>query len=453
MSGHCIIGDCLDVLPTLVADSLDACVTDPPYGIGFMGKEWDTFKPGIVKEARLLVKSEPIVSDNPNLNGRRRSPAVSVSQIEYDRGLEGQRGFQSWTERWAREVMRVLKPGAHLLICGAPRSYHRMVSGIEDAGFEIRDCIMWVFSQGFPKSHNLHGEWEGWGTAFKPAWEPILVARKPLEGTVAQNVAKWGCGALNIDASRIESNGRPARKVAPMREDVNYAGNSLAGRLDGSLQSSKAVGETDLGRWPANLIHDGSEEVLECFPEAPGQLADAKTSGDRKFGNVYSPMRYGEPSANADNEGGIGFKMKPGARRLDSGSAARFFYCAKTSRQDRNEGCESIGKKPLNWSSGTKSPGTFQSDGTDRSSQNNHPTVKPTALMRYLVRLVTPPPGGTVLDPFAGSGSTGKACALDGFGFVGIEREQEYAVIADARIALAERQRLDETAQQGMVFA
>lgn len=352
MESKIIVGDNLDVLPMLAADSFDSCVTDPPYGIGFMGREWDTFKPGTAEQRVVENKSS---SENPNLKGRSRSPASSPSAVEYDRSLGGQRAFQAWNEAWAREVLRVLKPGAYMLVCGMPRGFHRMIAGVEDAGFEIRDCIMWVFGQGFPKSHNLKDEWAGWGTALKPAWEPILVARKPLKGTVARNMRSHGTGAININAARTEG-----------------------------------------GRWPANVIHDGSDEVLAAFPDAPGQLADASTSSEsRKFQNVYGDMRRGR--------GAVGFKMWSVARRFDSGSAARFFYCAKANRADRGEG-------------------------------NNHPTVKPAALMQYLLRLVTQL-GGLVLDPFAGSGSTGKAAAREGFSFIGIERYPDYVAIAEARIA------------------
>ena len=197
----------------------------------------------------------------------------------------------------------------------------------------------------------------------------------------------------------------------------------------------------DLGRWPANLIHDGSDEVLAAFPNAPGQMADVKFGSDEsKTGNVYGRMTRGnEPSADMENGGIVGFKMRPGVRRADAGNAARFFYCAKADRSDRNDGCEDLQRKPLNWSSGTQSPGTFQAEGTDRSSPNNHPTVKPTDLMRYLCRLVTPA-GGLILDPFMGSGSTGRGAVLEGFRFVGIEREADYMEIARLRIDSARRQ-------------
>lgn len=283
-------------------NSIDSVVTDPPYELGFMGKSWD--KSGIAF-----------------------SPAV-----------------------W-QEVLRVLKPGGHLLAFSGSRTYHRMAVAVEDAGFEIRDQIMWIYGSGFPKSHNLKGEWEGWGTALKPAHEPIVVARKPLIGTVAENILAYGAGGLNIDGTRV--------------------GNG----------TDRASG----GRWPANVIHDGSDEVLELFPDTKS----GKPSNIRGTGGIWSE--------------GNGIPIGP--QYGDAGSAARFFYCAKASKKDRNEGLD----------------------------RNHHPTVKPTELMRYLCRLVTPP-NGTVLDPFMGSGSTGKACVLEGFDFIGIDKTPEYVEIAQQRI-------------------
>lgn len=351
------LGDCITTMRTLPEASVDAIVTDPPYHL-------TTGKKGGSGEASVNL-------DSPY--GRSRI-GTGFMGMKWDGGDIAQ-SVEMWTE-----ALRVLKPGGHLLAFSGSRTYHRMVCAIEDAGFEIRDQIMWVYGSGFPKSLNVEkaisesrgtavdsAKWEGWGTALKPAHEPIVVARKPLIGTVAANVLVHGTGALNVDGCRIGESG---------------------------------------GRWPANLIHDGSDEVLAAFPQAPGQMADASSSGaPRATQNTYGAMRKGrddEPSADSDNEGAVGFKMKPGARRLDIGSAARFFYCAKASKADREDG-------------------------------NVHPTVKPTDLMAYLVRLVTPP-GGTVLDPFMGSGSTGKACMREGFNFVGCELSPEYLAIAKARI-------------------
>ena len=421
MTIHIIHGDTPGALAELADESIDSCVTDPPYGLGFMGKEWDTFKPGSHRESKHFKVGrgdQRITSSNPNVNGRSHSPAMSPSQIEYDRSLSGQRGFQAWVETWAREVLRVLKPGGHLLCSGAPRSYHRMACGIEDAGFEVRDAVLWLFGQGFPKSHNLKGEHEGWGTALKPAWEPILLARKPFKGTVAENVAVHGVGALNVDACRIGFQDDADREAAfPVGRLTSHGTGSLAGpgAAQEAARTEFSAERNTKGRWPANVIHDGSDVAVAEFPETASVQPCGIKAGNNN--NVYGQFAGGIPVT------GIG----------DSGSAARFFYCAKASRADRNDGMSGFEKKPLLWSSGTQAPGTFQSPNTDRAARNNHPTVKPTDLMRYLCTLVTPP-GGTVLDPFMGSGSTGRGALLGGFHFIGVEREAEYVAIADARI-------------------
>ena len=341
---------------------MDAIVTDPPYGIGFMGKGWDHGVPGV--------------------------------------------------EFW-QAALRVVKPGAHLLAFGGTRTFHRLAVAIEDAGWGIRDQIGWCFGSGFPKSHN--GPWGG--TALKPAWEPICVARAPLIGTVEQNWRKHGTGALNIDACRVEID--PEIDDPRLGGKGDWSSDKMAKNVYEGGYAGERVGSSPLGRWPANLIHDGSEEVLAAFPEAPGQ--------QRSVG----PEHGEKASVNAFGDYGARDTFNP---RGDAGSAARFFYCAKADRTDRNDGLQGRKKKPLNWSSGTQSPGTFQAEGTDRTSENHHPTVKPTDLMRYLCRLVTPK-GGTVLDPFMGSGSTLKAAELEGFSAIGIDIDAEYCEIARRRIA------------------
>jgi len=344
------VGDCLEVMRTMEPNSIDAVVTDPPYGLAFMGKRWDYDVPSV--------------------------------------------------EIWA-ECLRVLKPGGHLLAFAGTRTQHRMAVRIEDAGFEIRDMIAWVYGSGFPKSLDVSKaidkaagaerevvsknpnyrpnsgavadaewfqdrssglvtapatddarRWQGWGTALKPAMEPITVARKPLGGTVAANVLEWGTGAINVEGCRVPGTDHAWAWDRPASTNIG-AGSYIS---DGTQHTVDISRNKPSGRWPANLMHDGSAEVVAGFG--------------------------------------------------DSGSAARFFYCAKASSKDRGD-------------------------------DNNHPTVKPTDLMRYLCRLVTPP-GGVVLDPFMGSGSTGKAAMLEGFRFVGIEREAEYAEIARARIGAVE---------------
>jgi len=385
-------GDCLDVLREMPDDSVDSIVTDPPYGLSFMGKAWDKGVPGV----------------------------------------------QVWTE-----AIRVLKPGGHLLAFAGTRTQHRMAVAIEDAGFEIRDMIAWVYGSGFPKSHDvaksidaraLHGgsspshvkkaiadrpggaratatlpnngiksgnrmggvtndhaatdaarQWDGWGTALKPALEPITVARKPLAkgNTVAANVLEYGTGSINVDGCRVE--GRPPSVPQPVF-------NSPTGRTYGMKTGEGRNGEMSQsqGRFPANLIHDGSDEVTGLFPVSKtGKAASHSTKG--MWGS-------GSDTSYQDSDPG--------------GSAARFFYCAKASKADRN-------------------------DGLPEGATSNHPTVKPTDLMRYLCRLVTPP-GGIVLDPFMGSGSTGRGAVLEGFGFIGIDAESEYVNVARARIEAAQ---------------
>lgn len=448
-------GDCIEVIQTL--DPVDSIVTDPPYGLKFMGKNWDHGVPGVA---------------------------------------------------YWKECLDVLKPGGHLLAFGGTRTFHRLTCAIEDASFEIRDCIMWVYGSGFPKSldvskaiDKVRGEtgrtlrftrwfrscgvlrkqatnamiadghiseqgtmadhffadneagqpaiptlaiwqtlrplcigdiprwvdvlvkrveekrevlsrsknqvgvgwteqglagyksefnitapateaakqWDGWGTALKPAWEPIIVARKPLEGTVAENVLKYGTGALNIDGCRIEIKEGDTKQATAGRRTIKWGVN------EGGSSYEKGTGATysNQGRWPANLIHDGDQLVLDLFPETKTGKTTAGTQNTTK-------NNYGVYSKKSLVGGG------------DSGSAARFFYCAKASKADRDPG-------------------------------NDHPTVKPTELMRYLVRLVTPP-GGTVLDPFAGSGSTGKAALLEGFDFIGIDLDTKYVKIAEDRL-------------------
>lgn len=353
-------GDARAVLATLPENSIDACVTDPPYGIGFMGKAWDSTKVA----------------------------------------------FEAAT--WA-EVLRVLKPGGHLLAFGGTRTYHRMTCAIEDAGFEIRDGLGWLYGNGFPKSLNIG---DGLGTALKPAWEPIVMARKPLVGTASANVLQHGTGALNIDLCRIEG------------ESTERNGSAEMGYGGGNVSQGYQTGSV-LGRWPANILHDGSDEALSVFPESAGQLARAKTDETGKTNSVYGAMNHVR-----------GTSVEP---RGDKGSAARFFYCAKASKSERNAGCEnrqliSAGEATggrTEGSAGLKSPRAGA--GRTVGNRNFHPTVKPLSLMRYLCRLITPP-GGIVLDCFNGSGSTGVAALLENFKYVGIELDEKYIEISRARL-------------------
>lgn len=439
-----IHGECVSVMRTLPDNSVDAIVTDPPYELGFMGKSWDST------------------------------------------------GIAFNVEVWA-ECLRVLKPGGHLLAFSGSRTYHRMAVAIEDAGFEIRDQIMWIYGSGFPKSMNVaasieaklttgsanktafknlqgeqiergnwgiakqqqnHGQretnydetagekrlgklepttaeakqWQGWGTALKPAHEPIVVARKPLIGTVAANVLTYGTGGLNIDGARVGSEVLPEQKAGQAQI--------------GTFERDNMVTPERIGRWPANVIHDGSDEVVELFPTtAPSNLRPP--TGKPHLGRETSVAQAGGTVYDVTERGHID----------KGGSAARFFYCAKASKRDRNDGLEGFEIKEVRGGGGRVSEGYDESTqhlkeaarkygAVKTAKANTHPTVKPTDLMRYLCRLVTPP-NGVVLDPFMGSGSTGKAAVLEKFRFIGIEMNEDYVEIAKARIAFAENESAD----------
>ena len=390
-----INGNCLEKLKELEDNSIDSVVTDPPYGLKFMSKKWDYDVPSI--------------------------------------------------EVW-QEILRVLKPGGHLLSFSGTRTYHRLVTNIEDAGFEIRDMVQWVYGSGFPKSENISKridkklgaerkvigtkktntsiqgnnynsaekkdklggvvnvtvsttdeakQWEGWGTALKPSMEPICLARKSnSEPTIAENVLRWSTGAINIDASRVPYVSQSDRAESQNKQTIKDIGGFAS---KDKIEQGKHIGIYGKGRgvpyikpegrWPANFIHDGSEEIMRNFPIT-------KSGATKKNIDAYEGDSH---------TGFIRGVSNPSNQHGDSGSAARFFYCIKADRKERGVG-------------------------------NNHPTVKPIKLMEYLIKLITPP-GGTVLDPFMGSGSTGIAAKKLGFNFVGIELEQEYYEIALKRLS------------------
>lgn len=372
-------GDLFDVLPTLAAESVDACVTDGPYGIGFMGREWDTFKPDRIKSAAQMKqrKDPALLADQPNVRGRKRSPALSPSQIAYDFSPRGLAGFQAFTARWAAEVFRVLKPGGYIVSCGAPRSYHRMTCGLEDAGFVVRDSLVWIFGSGFPKSSN---QGDGKGTALKPGHEPIALAWKPFKGTIANCHAEHGTAVLNIDACKVSS--------------LSY----------------------DPDRWPANVAIDA----------AAGAELDAAAPD-------FEPSRFYYCAAADVADDPLTLEQ-----RLEL-EAARFCYCPKPSRAERDLGCADLpartGGQATDRTDGSKGLNSPRAGaGRTGGAKNIHPTVKPVELMRWLVRLVSPP-GGVVLDPFVGSGTTAMACVHEGRRFVGSEREAEYHEIAIRRAA------------------
>jgi site-specific DNA-methyltransferase (adenine-specific) len=440
------LGDCLAVLADLPAGSVDTVITDPPYGLEFMGKDWDHGVPG---------------------------------------------------EHYWREVARVAKPGAMMLCFGGTRTFHRLTCAIEDAGWEIRDCLMWLHGQGFPKSHNISGAidkalghgnrghriavanrhhpdgtlepngeclpayeakseaakvWNGWGTALKPAWEPIILAMKPLDGTFAQNALAHGVAGLHIDGARIAA--------PPWKKQQGDAGHGFkSGKFMGAMGLGEPTGigeltQSNLGRWPANLVlshtpechcvgtkvvkptrlpgggnphrhdtadyrfqnhnrnainyadADGKEtvEAWECSPDCPVRLLDEQSGDCSHERNGLRPLRRTKPSVTQSLGLGINNHVGPAGMAFgDSGGASRFFYCAKASRGERGQG-------------------------------NTHPTIKPLKLMEWLCRLTATPTGGTVLDPFLGSGTTALACLRTGRRCIGIERDPGYVAIAVKRI-------------------
>lgn len=407
-------GNCLEVMARMPANSVDAVVSDPPYGIGFMGKEWDTFDPNLAetnkRKAFQVGAGRMRNTDNPNLRGRSQSPAMSPSQIEYDYGVEGLREFQRWTMLWAVEALRVLKPGGHMLVCGAPRAFHRLFCGLEDAGAELRDCFAWLFGQGFPKSRNLDGDWKGWGTTLKPGWEPITVARKPIPGTVESNVLVWGVGALNIDGRRIDTAGPEDRDP---RDGIGG----------------------EIGRWPANVLLD--EQAASRLDKQAGIRKSGSNPTKRntdKFRRVFGEFK--------------GRECVP-ARGAQEGGASRFYFVAKPSRWERDFGCEDLPVRSAGECTDRKdgSAGLTPYAGAGRLSggRNHHPTVKPVELMRWLIGLVARP-GSVILDPFHGSGTTGMAAVLEGCEIVGIEKETEYLELQKARITALLSHKALETA-------
>lgn len=339
-------GDCIEVMAELPAESVDAVACDPPYGLEFMGREWDAPWKGT---ASAHIAHERRAAETTDENKRRY---IRAAVNAYEAG----RPFQEWCQAWAEQALRVLKPGGHLIAFGGTRTFHRLTCGLEDAGFEIRDCLSWLYGQGFPKSLNLDGDHAGLGTALKPGWEPAVLARKPLTGTVAANVQTHGTGALNIDGCRIGMSDAD-REAARVPQPKNNAGGDVYGFAHGVGHNGATFEPAAAGRWPANVVMD----------EAAAQALDAQTG-----------------------EG-----------------PSRFFYTSKASTAERNNG---------------------------HGPANTHPTVKPVDLMRWLVRLVTPP-GGLVLDPFAGSGTTGVAARAEGMRCVLIEREAEYLGIIAGRLS------------------
>jgi site-specific DNA-methyltransferase (adenine-specific) len=376
-------GDCRDVIRTLPDNSIDSCVSDPPYALVSISKRFgkDGAKAALSSSQRRFAKTGAAMSLGPD------GQPTPDQYGRLSRGFMGKQwdnGEAAFADEFWAEVLRVLKPGGHVLAFGGTRTYHRLACAIEDAGFEIRDQIGWAYGSGFPKSHNAGN---GWGTALKPAWEPIVMARKPLIGTVAQNVLVHGTGAINIDGCRIHADDAKGYAYTVQRTAPGATQNATVERKQVGVEYQ---GQTQDGRWPANIIHDGSDEVIAAFPEAPGQQR-AVTGEERSHRTLNAYGDFGASRTGAEPRG-------------DEGSAARFFYSSKADADDR------IGSK--------------------------HPTVKPVDLMQYLVRLVTPK-GGVVLDPFAGTGTTGEAAFREGMRAILIEREPEYLADIERRMDLA----------------
>jgi DNA modification methylase len=426
-------GDCIEIMRTLPANSVDSIVTDPPYGLEFMGKEWDA----------PWKQAGDVIADPATVGGFQDGAGgnpFSRSRIRYGREGAASVGFQLWFTDVATEALRVLKPGGHLLAFGGTRTWHRLAVAIEDAGFEVRDSIAWMYGSGFPKSLDVskaidkaagaqrevvggykgasnigkgstnsyitqkagHAtdviitapatpaaqQWQGWGTALKPAFEPIVVARKPLIGTVAENVLAHGTGALNIDGCRIGISDNDPIHGAVWTSRPSQIRPGTVGFVTSNSDGEKRTADTSKGRWPANVILDESQAA-----ELDKQSGVGVSKSGGSSGSNANPMSWNENNKERERGG-----------HNDTGGASRFFYCAKAGKKER--------------------PNV---DGIA------HPTVKPLKLMEYLCRLVTPP-GGTILEPFSGSGTTIEAALNEGFNVIGIEMTDEYLPLIMARI-------------------
>lgn len=411
MSAHRVIhGDCTKVLRDLARDGflVDAVVTDPPYHLA------------------------SIVS---RLGSPDAAPIQSGATGVYARGSKGFMG-QQWdggdvafrVDTW-RRVFDVMKPGAHLVAFAATKGYHRMACAIEDAGFEIRDMVSWLYGTGFPKSHNLGGEWDGWGTALKPAIEPIVLAQKPIsESSIEANVTRWGVGAINIDASRIMGEDVAYDREGEQTQDKVYTNDgavTLAAKpgrrykvrrfkpgadvnKTGSWKQDEIYeGVLKPGRWPANVCHDGSDEVLEAFEQFGDRPSCSSPSSARVEGKIFGGSR---------TQGSI----YPG----DTGTAARFFYSSKATQGERIFECRTCGAHQVG------KPDCGHDD------MRTHPTVKPLSLMQWLVELITPP-GGLVLDPFAGTGTTAAAARAADLHSLSIEADANHVRDIGVRIGIA----------------
>lgn len=517
-----VIGDSLQVMAAMKPDSIDAIVTDPPYGLGFMNAKWDTFDLSRVEKQREINRRKESVRTSQKWPDRVGTSQGGGVPIKYDESRGGNERFMWWCEAWAAEAFHVLKPGGHLIAFASSRTFHRAWCGIEDAGFEIRDTLSWIFGSGFPKSLDVakaidrqmgvksevepvesttgevYGEginvnfaerskwepqtdearaWEGWGTALKPGWEPIILARKPFRGTVAGNVLEHGTGGLNIDACRIGlTKDVPA---SPARERENIA----KGR-EGDRRDNTSGFDPSVGRWPANVIvqhhpdceligrkrvrsgtaimeNGGGGIMTGIRPERRDRASEFKMTQGSSSGYAEADgletveawaCHEGCPVRQLDEQSGVSTSTGGRAAQVgmqgfrdeekgilpeipgygDVGGASRFFYVPKASTAERNAWGRIKGVEPQRRTDGRASD--IDNPRLRTSARvNRHPTVKPLELMAQLVRLVTPP-GGLVLDPFAGSGTTLVAARREGFRAMGIERDPESARIAHERI-------------------
>lgn len=482
-------GDCIEVMKRLPDNSIDTICTDPPYGIGFMGKEFDTFKPKEVKKRKKLkYKTDykngiPIKRKKPELvtydSGAREAGS-------YDLSLKGNHAFQEWCYKWSKEAFRIAKPGCIMLCFGGTRTFHRLTCAIEDAGWEIRDCLMWIYGSGFPKSYdiskgidkqkgckkterrqpfgrenrnqtpksmpfggdNIGGNgtipyhkpttpeaklWNGYGTALKPAWEPIILAMKPVDKNFVNNALKHGVAGLWIDGGRIETKPRNPGFINEICRK-----NKIYGKDDRILPIKEKWNPENKSRFPSNLILD--EESARMLDEQSGELSQC--GGEKKTIHKNGIFKIGQPA--------------PIYRETFHG-ASRFFYVAKASPSERNEGLEDFEEIEIGHNRFDKcnNCGGYILQNPDRpsackcknpsrehnkTSGNIHPTVKPIDLMRYLVRLTRTPTGGTVLDLFAGSGTTGIACEREDRKYILIEKELEYCEISKQRLKVETEQ-------------
>ena len=456
-----ILGDALEVLKTFPDNSIDTIITDPPYGLGFMNKEWDN-----PDKERELIEREIRRSEQRFKEGKSPTTAPFTHCVRPGLGIKkvNNEWFQKWVQEWAVELLRVAKPGTILLCFGGTRTFHRLACGIEDAGWEIRDTLMWLYGSGFPKSLNIGkavdklqgnkrevissykvpdirgdaygtmnekqggsyknievnktkgtSEWEGYGTALKPAYEPIIMAMKPLDGTFAENALKWGVAGLNIEGARIPT-------------DENITIGFMKTNREKGLHSANYMGETDKrvidweqssqGRFPANLLLD----------EVSAEMLDEQ-SGISQSHSIGKGSPNGVPKNQLITIGG----GQANVEYLDLGGASRFFYVAKASKSERNAGCEELEEKHIDIQQPHNSKDLEERYAM--TSKNFHPTVKPLKLMDYLVKLTKMPnPNQVYLDPFAGSGSTLIAVLNNDRHFIGIKKEAEYVEIAKARI-------------------